>query len=94
MAINTEILGYTGAILTTCAFLPQVILALRTEDLSSISLPMYVIFVSGVACWLAYGILLHIYPIVAANALTFILAGIVLALKVRSIMRHERIDQS
>lgn len=76
--------GYIGAMLTTIAFLPQVILAWRSKDLSAISLPMYLIFVTGVAFWLIFGILADIVPTIVANAVTLPLAGSVLVLKIRA----------
>ena len=36
--------GYVAAGLTTASFLPQVLIALKSPDLSSISLLMYVMF--------------------------------------------------
>jgi MtN3 and saliva related transmembrane protein len=80
----TEIIGYIAAFLTTFSFLPQVISILRTKDTSGISLSMYSIFVSGVFLWLIYGILLKNIVITSANLVTFILAGMVLVLRVRN----------
>ena len=77
------ILGLIAATLTTLAFLPQVIHILNTQDTKGISLPMYVIFCCGVLCWLIYGILEVNYPVIAANAITLVLAGIVLGYKLR-----------
>lgn len=44
---------------------------------------MYATFTAGVACWLAYGLLLGAWPIIVANGLTLLLAGLVLAMKWR-----------
>ena len=76
-----DLFGYAAAILTTVAFVPQTLKSWRTRDLSGVSLPMYSLFTAGVACWLAYGILLGSWPIIAANTITLALAGIVLVLK-------------
>jgi MtN3 and saliva related transmembrane protein len=80
----TEIIGYIAAFLTTVSFLPQVVKTIKTKDTSGISLLMYSIFVSGVFLWLIYGILLKNIVITSANLLTFILAGLVLLIKLRS----------
>jgi MtN3 and saliva related transmembrane protein len=77
-----DLVGYIAAILTTIAFVPQVLTSLRTRDLSGVSLPMYSIFTAGVAMWLAYGVILGSWPIIVANAITLALSGTVLALKV------------
>ena len=80
---SAHLVGYVAATLTTISFVPQVVRALRTRDTRAISLSMYLLFSSGVALWLAYGILLRAWPIILANAVTLGLAGIVLWLKLR-----------
>ncbi len=84
-----DAVGYVGAVLTTIAFLPQVVLAWRSKDLSAISLPMYLIFVTGVAFWLVFGILADIVPTIVANAVTLPLAGSVLVLKIRAEIKRK-----
>lgn len=76
-----DLAGYAAALLTTVAFVPQALKSWRTRDLSGVSLTMYGLFTLGVALWLIYGLLLDSWPIIAANAVTLALAGIVLALK-------------
>jgi MtN3 and saliva related transmembrane protein len=44
---------------------------------------MYLTFTAGVACWLAYGIVLGAWPIIVANVITLCLTGTVLVLKLR-----------
>ena len=85
-----QVLGLVAACLTTFTFVPQVWQTLRTGNTDGISLGMYSMFVSGVACWLAYGWLRQDWPVVGANALTLVLASIVLALKVRSLWAKSR----
>lgn len=75
--------GYLAAILTTASFVPQAWLTFRSRDVSGISLGMYGVFATGVALWLAYGLLLGAWPIVAANAITLALALAILAMKLR-----------
>lgn len=75
-------LGFAAAACTTLSFLPQVLRTLRTRDTSGISLWMYLLFCTGVALWLAYGIAIGDGPVVVANAITLALAGTVLALKI------------
>ena len=77
-----DLVGYAAAILTTVAFIPQALKSWRTRDLSGVSLTMYSLFTVGVALWLAYGIILGAWPIIAANVITLALAGMVLALKI------------
>ena len=63
--------------------MPQAWHTFRTRDVSGISLGMYSVFACGVALWLAYGLLLEAWPIVAANAITLGLALAILGMKLR-----------
>jgi MtN3 and saliva related transmembrane protein len=44
---------------------------------------MYLIFTSGVALWFVYGLVLGALPIIVCNGLTLLLAGTVLAMKLK-----------
>jgi MtN3 and saliva related transmembrane protein len=79
----SELIGYCAAFLTTFSFAPQAWLTFRTRDVRGISLGMYSVFAAGVALWLAYGLMLQAWPIVAANAVTLALALAILAMKLR-----------
>ncbi len=85
MISTTEVIGYIAASLTTASFLPQAILTIRTRDTSSLSLSMYSIFTLGVFCWLIYGLYISDRAIITANAITFILAGIILSYKIYNV---------
>lgn len=78
-----DVLGYAAAALTTASFIPQAWLSFRTGNVSGISLGMYASFTVGVALWLAYGVVLGAWPIVAANSVTLVLASAILAMKLR-----------
>ncbi|MFQ6333234.1 SemiSWEET transporter [Methylophilus sp. 3sh_L] len=88
MSILNTCIGSIAAVCTTVAFIPQVLQSWRTRDLSGISLPMYTIFTSGVVLWLIYGLLIGDWPVIIANAVTALLAGIVLCLKLKSILKN------
>lgn len=79
----TEWVGFAAASLTTASFIPQAWLTFRTRDVRGISLGMYSVFTLGVALWLAYGLLLQAWPVVAANAITLVLALSILVMKLR-----------
>lgn len=80
---STELFGYLAATLTTVSFVPQVIQVWRTKHTKDISLGMYSIFTAGIAVWLIYGVLLGSMPIIIANSITILLAGSVLAMKLK-----------
>ena len=79
----TEWIGFAAASLTTASFIPQAWLTFRTRDVRGISLGMYSVFTTGVALWLAYGLLLEAWPVVAANSVTLLLALSILVMKLR-----------
>jgi MtN3 and saliva related transmembrane protein len=81
--MNLEWIGFVGALLTTASFIPQAVMTIRSRDTRGISLGMYVIFTTGVAFWLVYGIAIDSLPMILANTVTLGLAGTVLALKIR-----------
>ncbi len=78
-----DAVGSFAATLTTVSFLPQVWQVWRTKHTADISLGMYTLFTLGVSLWLAYGLLLFSWPIIIANAITVLLAGAVLVMKLR-----------
>lgn len=81
MFLSADQLGYVAAFLTTGAFVPQVLLVWRQRGAPGISIGMYSIFITGVAMWLVYGLALRSWPIIAANAITLMLASGVLGMK-------------
>ena len=81
--MNLEWLGFLAATLTTVAFVPQALKTLRTRDTSGISLGMYSVFTAGIACWFGYGLYLMSWPMILSNIVTFVLAAIILGLKLK-----------
>ncbi|MCE2952022.1 MAG: SemiSWEET family sugar transporter [Alphaproteobacteria bacterium] len=76
-----ELVGMLAGACTTCAFLPQVIKVWKTRSCADISLLMYVVLVTGLAAWVAYGFFRESPSIIIANIVTFVLAGAVLIMK-------------
>ena len=74
-------LGLLAGALTTVAFLPQVIRTWKTKSTKDLSLAMLGTFTTGVFCWLIYGLMIDSLPIILANAVTFVLAGANMVLK-------------
>ena len=81
---SIDLIGYAAAFGTSFSFVPQVYKIIRTGNTEGISLLMYSIYVVGIACWLTFGLMLGSWPIIAANALTLVLSGTVLILKIVS----------
>ena len=87
MSMIPDFVGYLAATLTTASFLPQAIMTVKTRDTRSLSLGMYSMFTLGVLMWLIYGIYLSNLAIIAANAVTFLLATLILSFKIYNTLR-------
>jgi MtN3 and saliva related transmembrane protein len=77
------IIGYIAGTLTTVAYLAQVLRTLKHKSTKDISLGMYLMLCTGIAMWLVYGIFIHSWPVIIANAITLALSGSVLVMKIR-----------
>ena len=75
--------GNIAAMLTTISFLPQAIQVIKTKNTEGISLGMYTMFVLGVFLWAIYGYINKDMPVLLANAITFMLASIILFYKIK-----------
>lgn len=78
-----SLLGIVAGMLTTISFLPQVIKTWKSKSADDLSLSMFLIFFSGVALWLIYGIIIGDLPIILANSLTLVLSGTILYFKLK-----------
>ena len=76
-------IGFIAAILTTAAFVPQVVKTHRSKHTKDISLTMYIVFCIGVGLWTIYGLVLGLIPVVLANSATLALSLYVLIMKIR-----------
>jgi len=75
--------GTIAATLTTTAFAPQAAKAWRSRSTADVSLAMFMMLTSGITLWLVYGLLIGNGPLIAANAVTLVLALAILAAKIR-----------
>ena len=85
-----ELLGYVAASLTTLSFIPQAVKTLRSGDTRGISLRMYALFTAGIALWGLYGLLIKDGPLIVANAITLVSAGLILDRKWRATWAERR----
>ena len=78
-----EGLGLLAGLLSTLAFLPQVILVWRTRSTEDVSLSSFLML--GVACllWTAYGAMLGSLAIIATNIAVFSLVLAIVVAKFR-----------
>ena len=80
--MKIEFYGYFAAVLTTAAFLPQLIKTLKTKKADDVSLVTLVMFICGVLSWVIYGYKISSIPILAANITTLLLNLLILISKI------------
>jgi MtN3 and saliva related transmembrane protein len=78
-----DILGLVAGTLTTIAFLPQLHKTWKSKSAKDVSSVMMITFCIGVFLWFIYGLAIHAMPVIVANAVTLILALLILLLKIR-----------
>ncbi len=78
-----NLLGFSAAVLTTTAFVPQVVKVVKTKSTKDISLLMYLLFTAGVALWLIYGFAISSLPVIVANAITLLLSIVIIVYKLK-----------
>ncbi|HEX4885615.1 MAG TPA: SemiSWEET transporter [Casimicrobiaceae bacterium] len=81
--MNNEAVGMAAAVLTTLAYVPQVVRIVKTRSAHDISWWMFGIMTVGATLWLVYGLRLPSLPVVAANVVTLALLALILLLKWR-----------
>ena len=79
----TTLLGLIAGTCTTAAFLPQLFKIWKTKSTHDISLWMYVVICTGILLWLIYGIIIGSLPVILANAVTLVIAAMILILKIK-----------
>ena len=77
-----DIFGFLAALLTTIAFLPQLYKTWQTKSADDVSIIMLILFITGLICWIIYGLKINSIPILVANLITLIFNLSILILKV------------
>ncbi len=80
---SIDLIGYTGATLTTISFVPQLLRVIKLRSARDVSLGMFIIFTTGTFLWLIYGWLCGSLPVTFANAVTCSLSLAILILKLK-----------
>ena len=84
----TNAIGAAAATVSVTSFAPQIAKLLKTRDASGVSFRTYAFTVACFGLWIAYGLRLQAWPLVASNTLALLMSGTVLVLK----WRFERAD--
>ncbi|HEY3929605.1 MAG TPA: SemiSWEET transporter [Candidatus Koribacter sp.] len=73
LVISSAVVGYIAGTLTTASFLPQVLHSLRSRSCRDLSYAMLLVMGTGTALWAVYGVMLHRWPIILPNTVSFCL---------------------
>ncbi len=79
---SEDSLGLFAGALTTIAFLPQIFKTYRSKSADDVSFSTFILFGIGVAIWGIYGWEIHAIPVIISNLITFILASLIILMKV------------
>jgi MtN3 and saliva related transmembrane protein len=78
-----EFIGSLAALITTLAWLPQIVKILRERRTHDISLGTNATLAAGVFLWFVYGLFISSWPVMAANGVTLVFLVTILGLKLR-----------
>lgn len=77
-------IGFTAAICSTFALLPQVIRIWKTKETDQLSGGAFMLMLIGAILWLAYGILRDDIVIISANSITMLFIAYIVIMKIRN----------
>jgi MtN3 and saliva related transmembrane protein len=63
--------------------IPQLIRVLKLRSAREISMIFITLLITGMICWLAYGVYLKLFPVILWNAIGAILASFLIYLKLK-----------
>lgn len=81
MPDTLDLIGYTAGLLTSLAYVPQVLRLWRTRSVADISLPTFCLLTVGIGLWLLYGIGRGAGPVIVANAVGMMLTLAIVVMK-------------
>ena len=76
-----EVVGHTGAFLSSITFIPQVYKAWQSKSVGDLSLAMIVIVFSSTIVWLVYGFSLTLWPVIVCNSIMAVLTLLLIYFK-------------
>jgi MtN3 and saliva related transmembrane protein len=76
-----EIVGHTGAFLSSITFIPQVYKVWQTKSVGDLSTAMMFIVFSSTLVWLVYGLALTLWPVILCNGIICVLSALLIYFK-------------
>ena len=69
-----EIVGHSGAFLSSITFIPQVYKVWQSKSARDLSLTMMLIVFSSTIVWIIYGVALTLWPVILCNSIIAVLS--------------------
>ncbi|MBI2857886.1 MAG: hypothetical protein HYX90_02310 [Chloroflexi bacterium] len=85
-----ELLGLVGGALTTFSLFPQLVRLFKLKSAREISLYFTLLLAAGLGCWMAYGIVFGLFPIIFWNSIGLVLSLAMVIAK----LKYDRKDSS
>ena len=82
-----------GGALIALGFIPQVFRVLKLKSAYEISIPFTSLFLLGGLCWLIYGVLLGLMPVVLWNSIAIVLLALLFCIKLKYGMKKQEIEK-
>lgn len=76
-----EVVGHTGAFLSSITFIPQVYKAWQSRSVGDLSLTMMFIVFTSTLVWLVYGFKLDLLPVIICNGIICLLSLLLIYFK-------------
>lgn len=83
MNIFAEIVGYIAGLCIATCFLPQTLQTIKSKNVKDLSLISYIIYCTGMICWVVYGIYLHSVQMILFNLISLYFASTILYMIIR-----------
>ena len=80
---SADYLGLIAGAVITSSLIPQIVRVFRLKSAREISRLFTILLLVGAGIWLAYGLLLHLTPVIFWNAVTVVLVAILLYFKLK-----------
>ena len=81
--LQADGLGFIAGALVTCSIIPQLIRVFKLKSAREISMLFTSLLLIGIITWLAYGILLGLFPVILWNAIGAALVAVLLYAKLK-----------
>jgi MtN3 and saliva related transmembrane protein len=78
-----QLVGIGAGILTAASMLPQVIKTCQEKKADHLSLVMILILMSGIGCWIWYGILRNDLPVLFTNCFSMLVNAALLFFRIK-----------